>query len=84
MPKAKMTDAQKEKERLLRNVDLVQGKRTNAEMGAIIGTSGPTFGNRKRNPESFTLSEIRLLCSRFRIDRADFLTKELVLLGKEN
>lgn len=84
MPKMRATEAQKEKERLLRNIELVQGKRTNAEMGAIIGTSGPTFGNRKRNPESFTLSEIRLLCNRFRIDRADFLTKELVLLGSKN
>lgn len=81
MPKVYLTEAQKEKDRLSRNIELVQGKRSNAEMGKIIGTTGQTFGNRKRNPESFTLSEVRLLCNKFRIDRSDFLTKDLALTG---
>jgi hypothetical protein len=82
MPKVTLTEAQKEKERLQRNIELIQGKRTNADMGKIIGATGQTFGNRKRNPESFTLAEIRLICRYFKINRADFVTGELTFSGR--
>lgn len=82
MPKVTLTEAQKEKERLQRNIELIQGKRSDEFMGKIIGKTGQTFGNRKRDPESLTLAEVRLICRYLKIDRADFVIGEMTFSGK--
>ena len=82
MPKVTLTEAQKEKERLQRNIELIQGKKSDEFMGKIIGKTGQTFGNRKRDPESLTLAEVRLICRYLKIDRADFSIGEMTFSGK--
>lgn len=79
MPKSHFQEVREDYERLRRNLSLMQGTLTNAEMGKIIGVSNVTFGARKKNPGSLTVDEIRLLCNRFHVDRAKFLTEELRL-----
>ena len=49
----------------------------NATMGKLIGVSGTTFGKRKKDPETLTLAEVRLMCKYFHINPADFVSKEL-------
>lgn len=51
-------------------------------MGKIIGKTGQTFGNRKRDPESLTLAEVRLICHYLKIDRADFALGEIIFNGR--
>lgn len=77
MPKVILAPAQAERERLQHNISLIQGKRTNAAMGKLIGVSGTTFSKRKEDPESLTLAEVRLMCKYFHIDPADFVAKKL-------
>lgn len=77
MPKIILTEAQAEKHRLQANLRLIQGQRKNADMAKIINTSEGTFYNRKRDPESLTLREVRALCKYFKIDRGRFV-KELL------
>lgn len=82
MPKVKLTEEQAENERLRHNLELLQGKTSDAVMGKIIGSSGQTFRNRKRKPEDLTLKEVRLLCRALKVNRSDFETKTLTLSGK--
>jgi DNA-binding XRE family transcriptional regulator len=54
MPKSRFQEVREDHERLRRNLSLMQGTLTNAEMGKIIGVSNVTFGARKKNPGSLT------------------------------
>lgn len=79
MPKVFLTDSQKENDRLRHNLLILQGKRTNNEMGKIIGKTGVTYASRLRTPEDLTQREVRLLCDYFKIDRKQFVTERLVV-----
>ena len=79
MPKVVLTEHQREVERLRSNLEKVQGKRTNYEMGKLIGRSGVTYAARLRDPEMLTLREVRMICDYFRIDRAKFMTSLMEL-----
>ncbi|MBR6242318.1 MAG: hypothetical protein IKQ90_02355 [Ruminococcus sp.] len=63
--------------RLRSNLEMLQGKRSNDEMGRLIGRSGVTYAARLRDPEQFTLREIRRICSYFGIDIVKFITGRL-------
>lgn len=78
MAKTKLTDRQSEAAILRRNLECIQGRRTNEEMGRLIGKSGVTYAARLRDPETLTIREIKMLCSYFRIDTAKFITDILL------
>lgn len=64
---------------LSRNLSLIQGRRSGAEMAAIIGAkSHATYDARKRDPMSLTLREVYALCDDMDIPAEKFLTKELL------
>ena len=77
MPKVILTESQRENERLRNNLLMLQGKRTNNEMGKIIGKTGVTYASRLKNPEDLTQKEVRLLCSYFQIERSTFVCGRL-------
>ncbi len=78
MPKIKpLTEHEAEVKRLRANLEIVQGKRTNEEMGKLIGRSGVTYAQRLKDPEQFTMREIRMICNYFKLNRADFIMNEL-------
>lgn len=73
MPKVTLIESTAERERLKANLKLIQGVRSSSEIAKVIGVSQTTFYNRLKDPESLTLKEVRLLCKRFKIDRARFV-----------
>ena len=73
MPRVTLTESTAERERLKANLKLIQGGRSSSEIAEVIGVSQTTFYNRLKDPESLTLKEVRLLCKRFKIDRARFV-----------
>ena len=79
MPKLKKTDAQKDRDRLRRNLRVAQevNSMTNYEMGDLIGRSKGTWDNRLENPDNLRWEEIRILCEKFGIDLAKFCAGEL-------
>lgn len=77
MPKVSLTEHQKEVDRLRSNLEKVQGRHSNEEMGKLIGRSGVTYASRLKDPETLTMREIRMICSYFKVDRAKFMTEHL-------
>lgn len=80
MPKLKPTEAQKDRERMRRNLRLLQqltANSTSEDMGKLINRSHTTWDNRIRNPDSLTWGEIRTLCTKFKVDTAKFCAGEL-------
>lgn len=79
MPKLKQTEAQKDRERMRRNLRVIQSMNglTSEDAGKIIGKSRSTWDNRLKNPDSLTLEEVRTLCTKFGIDRARFCFGEI-------
>lgn len=73
MPRVTLTESTAERERLKANLKLIQGGRSSSELAKVIGVSQTTFYNRLKDPESLTLKEVRLLCKKFKIDRARFV-----------
>lgn len=73
MPRVTLTESTAERERLKANLKLIQGGRSSSEIAKVIGVSQTTFYNRLKDPESLTLKEVRLLCKKFKIDRARFV-----------
>lgn len=83
MPKLKRTDAQKDRERMRRNLKILQTleNKTSDDMGLIINKSHGTWNNRLKNPDSLTWGEIRTLCTRFNVDIAVFCAGEIYQKG---
>lgn len=80
MPRIRpLTEHEAEVIRLRGNLEKLQGRRTNEEMGRLIGRSGVTYAARIRDPETLTMREIRMICNYFKIDRAKFMTQELMI-----
>lgn len=80
MPRIKpLTEHEAEVRRLKNNLLKLQGRRTNEEMGKLIGRSGVTYAARLRDPETLTMREIRMICNYFKVDRAKFMTEELTI-----
>lgn len=77
MPRVYLTELQKEQERLRNNLKLLQGGRSNAEMGKIIGACANTYANRLKNPDELTFHEVYCLCRKFRISVGRFYETEL-------
>lgn len=76
-----MTDAQKDHNRLVRNLELVEGRRTTAEMSALLNITPPTYRKKRRTPELLTYAEIKALCKSAKVSIADFTGGELALKG---
>lgn len=77
MPKQKLTELQRRRELLRKNVKLLQGGRTNADMGEIIGKCANSYQNKMNRPDTFTFGEICLLSAKFKIDITDLVGAEL-------
>ena len=77
MPKVKLSESRQKTTRVRKNLLLLQGKKTNSEMGRYINKSKNTYKNRLTNPEELTLEEITLLCARFNIEVKRFIEEEL-------
>lgn len=72
-----LTKTQEIRKRLSENLKLIQGHHSGAEMGQIMGISSATYSRKSKNPESFKLSEIRLMCDYFSVNMSDFLNGSL-------
>lgn len=77
MPKAQLTERQKDFQRLARNLVLLQAGRSNKEMAELLGCSEPTYNRRKKKPEEMTYSEIKRLCDFAKIDMQNFVCGQL-------
>ncbi len=77
MPKVTLTESQRANERLRHNLRLIQGHRNSTEMAKIIGKSPVTYLNRLANPETLSLREVRMLCNKFGVDIAKFVSGEI-------
>lgn len=79
MPKLKQTEAQKDRERMRRNLRVIQSLKgmTSEQAGKVINKSHGTWLNRLENPDSLTWGEIRTLCTKFDIDIARFCSGEI-------
>lgn len=79
MPRVTLTESTAERERLKANLKLIQGGRSSSEIAKVIGGSQSTYYNRLKDPESLTLREVRMLCKKYKIDRARFITDLLTI-----
>lgn len=81
MPKVCLSEKQKDHERLISNLLLIQSskQRTNAQMGQVLGISSSAYSNRKRNPEKMTYKEIKRLCDYAKVDISTFICGYLKL-----
>ena len=79
VPKVYLTEAQKENELIKRNLVMLQGGLTCAQMGKILGVSKSTYINRLKEPSHLTIQELNRLCKYFRVNITSFLTGELTL-----
>lgn len=77
MPKITLTESQKRQELLRKNLKLLQGSKTNADMGKIIGKCANSYQNKMNRPNTFTFGEICLLSAKFKIDITDLVGAEL-------
>ena len=77
-----MTESQKDHNRLVHNLWLVEGGRTSREMAAVLNISPPTYCKKRKYPELLTYAEIKALCKNARVSVADFTGGSLVLKGE--
>lgn len=77
-----MTEAQKDHNRLIRNLKLIESGRTSREMAALLNVSAPTYCKKRKYPELLTYAEIKALCRSARVSVADFTGGELRLRGE--
>ena len=82
MPKITLTESQKRQELLRKNLKLLQGSKTNADMGKIIGKCATSFQNKLNRPSTFTFGEICLLSAKFKIDISDLVGRELEISAR--
>lgn len=72
-----LTEAQANRLRLKSNLEVIQGKRSDRAMGAIMGISQATYSRRRNDPTTLTFSEIYLICKDSGIDISDFVGRSL-------
>lgn len=77
MPKVYLTEKQKDHDRLIQNMKLVQGRRSNEAMATILGVSRSTYIRKAKSPELLTYSEIKRLCDFTKVDIAAFVGSQL-------
>lgn len=77
-----MTEAQKDHNRLINNLKLIESGRTSREMAALLNVSAPTYCKKRKYPELLTYAEIKALCKSAKISVADFAGGELRLRGE--
>ena len=77
-----MTDSQKDHNRLIQNLTLLESGRTSREMAALLNVSPPTYCKKRKYPELLTYAEIKALCKNARVSVADFTGGSLVLKGE--
>ena len=77
MPKVYLTDKEKDHARLIDNLRLIQGRRSNEDMATILGVSRSTYIRKVKQPESLTYQEIKRLCDFTRVDIASFVSGKL-------
>lgn len=77
-----MTDAQKDHNRLVRNLWLIEGGRSSREMAEILNISAPTYCKKRKCPELLTYAEIKALCRNAKVRVADFTDNHLALRGE--
>lgn len=82
MPKVYLSERQKDHERLVSNLLLIQSskQKTNAQMGQVLGISSSAYSTRKRHPEKMTYEEIKRLCDYAKVDILTFVSGSLKLL----
>ena len=77
MPKVHLTERQKDHDRLIGNLRLIQGRKTSQEMALLLGVSKSTYIRKAKAPETFTYGEIKRLCDFTRVDIAAFVSGKL-------
>lgn len=77
MPKVKLSEQQETKKRLINNLLVIKGRRTDRDMAKIMGISASTYSRREHDPFSLTAIETYLMCSERGVDMADFYGKTL-------
>ena len=77
-----MTESQKDHNRLIRNLKLIESGRTSREMAALLNVSAPTYCKKRKYPELLTYAEIKALCKSAKVSVADFAGGELRLRGE--
>lgn len=77
-----MTEAQKDHNRLVNNLKLIESGRTSREMAAILNISAPTYCRKRKYPELLTYAEIKALCRNARVRIADYTDGVLTLKGE--
>lgn len=82
MPKVCLSEKQKDHERLVSNLLLIQNskQKNNAQMGEILGISSSTYSVRKKEPEKLTYAEIKKLCKYAKIDVTAFVSEQLKII----
>lgn len=82
MPKVYLSEKQKDHDRLVSNLLLIQNskQKTNAEMGKVLGISSSAYSVRKRHPEKMSYEEIKRLCDYAKVDIPTFITDSLKLI----
>lgn len=82
MPRVYLTENQKDHERLVENLLLIQkGKQKNNEqMGMILGISSSAYSARKKEPEKLSYAEIKKLCNYAKVDVATFVSGSLKIV----
>lgn len=79
MPKCYKTPAQKDHERLVRNISMIQGGRSNNQMCKLTTWSITKWNRYRQNPEVMPYMEMKFLCNMFNADFDVFLRGELKL-----
>lgn len=75
MPKIKLTEQQKNIQRIADNLKLLQNSReyNSHDMGDIIGASNVTYLKRLENPLELRLDEILRICRHFKVEPEKFV-----------
>jgi len=76
------TESQRDHDRLLNNLKMIERGRSSRKMAAVLGTTSPTYCRKRKTPELLTYIEIRALCRDSRIAVSDFVDGELKLKGE--
>lgn len=78
MAKVYFNQRTKDEDMMRKNMVLLQGGLSDAEMCIKIGAKSPqTWRSRKKNPETLTVGELKNLCAKFHVDPVAFMTKPL-------
>ena len=77
-----MTEAQKDHNRLIENLKLIENGRPSREMAELLNISAPTYCRKRKYPELMTYAEIKALCKNARVRVADYTDGVLKLKGE--